>query len=204
MWPVPFYLVTQRGDRPEIHQNKELAIVGYSNIFRYTAGMVAGAAMFLGQSTAQAQVTGTIDATIDLTSACEVNDSTDVTGVDFGTLDFGSHTTLFTEATAAMVGAGSAIAIQCSPGSDASLTITSGLYDTLAAGSGRALSNGMLYVPYDIYTDAAFANVLANGTSIDVTADGTVQLIPIYARALGNALLTPGTYNDTISVTLSF
>lgn len=180
--------------------------MGHSTFFKQGAGMVlAGAAMFVGQSAAHAQtVTGTIDATITLTSACEVNGSTATTGVDFGTLDFGSHTTLFTEAAAAMAGAGSAISIQCSPGSPASLTITGGSYDAQVPGSGRAMSNGTLYIPYDIYADAAFANVLANNTPIAVTADGTPQLIALYAQALGNELLVPGTYTDTVSVTLSF
>lgn len=169
--------------------------------------VLASAACALGlQSTVQAQtVTGTIDATITLTSACEVNGGTGTTGVDFGTLDFGSHTTLFDEATAAVQnGGGTAIAIQCSPGAGATLTVTGGAHDGQVPGSGRAMSDGAQFVPYDIYTDAAFQNVLANNQAIGVTADGTVQLVPIYGRALGNAGLSAGTYGDTVAVTLTF
>lgn len=165
----------------------------------------AGVAILHLPASAQT-VTGTIDTTITLTSACEVNGSTATSGVDFGTIDFGSHSTLFSEATSTLDpgGGGGGISIQCSPGSDASLTINSGLNDAAVAGSGRAMSNGSLYVPYDIYSDAAFLNVLANGASITVTADGTEQIVPIYGKALGNSGLQAGTYTDTISVTLSF
>lgn len=171
------------------------------NIF----SMLAVTAFFCNPANAQT-VTGTIDATITLTSACEVNGSTATSGVDFGTIDFGSHTTLFSEATSTLDpgGGGSGISIQCSPGSDASLTIVGGLNDASVAGSGRAMKNGSLYVPYDIYSDASFATLLANGNSIAVTADGTIQTIPIYGKALGNGGLTAGLYSDTISVTLSF
>ncbi len=167
--------------------------------------IVAGLAICCGPASAQT-VTGTIDTTITLTSACEVNGGTATSGVDFGTIDFGTHSTLFSEATSTLDpgGGGGGISIQCTPGADASLTITSGLNDAAVVGSGRAMAKGGLYVPYDIYSDASFLNLLANGSSIAVTADGTVQIVPIYGKALGNTGLTAGTYTDTISVTLGF
>lgn len=150
-------------------------------------------------------VTGTIDSTITLLAACEVNGSPATNGTDFGTLDFGSQSTFFNSATAQVQsGTGSAIEVRCAPGSDATLTITSGQHDSAVAGSGRALASGGKYVPYDIYRDAALQNVLANGATISILANGAVQQVPIYGRALGNAGLTPGTYADTIAVTLDF
>lgn len=178
----------------------------FNKIAVNAASVVAGTSLFALPSSAIAQtVTGTIDTTITLTSACEVNGSEATTGVEFGTLDFGSQTTLFSEATTELqTDSGSGISIQCSPGSDASLTVTSGNNDGTVPGSGRAMSNGTLLVPYDLYTDAALLTTLSNGADIPVTGDGTVQTVPIYGRALGNASLTPGTYTDTVSVTLSF
>lgn len=150
-------------------------------------------------------VTGTIDATITLSAACEVNGSTATSNVDFGTLDFGTHSTFFSAAQAQVDGNGSnSISVQCTPGSDATLTIVSGLNDAAVAGGERALTNGSLFVPYDLYSDAGFLNVLSNGSTIDITGDGTVQLVPVYGRAVGVSGLTPGTYTDTISVTLAF
>ena len=163
------------------------------------------AALMANTSSFAATVTGTIDSSITLLSACEVNGSPATNGTDFGSLDFGAQSTFFNSATAQVQsGTGSAIEVRCAPGSDATLTITSGQHDSAVAGSGRALSSGAKFVPYDIYRDAALQNVLANGATISILANGAIQQVPIYGRALGNAGLTPGTYTDTIAVTLDF
>ncbi|MDE8652334.1 Csu type fimbrial protein [Novosphingobium album (ex Liu et al. 2023)] len=167
---------------------------------------VLGVAGLAIHTSANAQtVIGTIDSTIELTAACEVNGSTGTNGVDFGTLDFGSHSTFFTQATTQLQsGAGNTIEIRCSPGADATLTFASGNNDGEVNGSGRAMAFNAHFVPYDIYSDAGFQNVLDNDATIPVTADGTMQDIPIYGRALGASGLVAGTYTDTISVTLGF
>lgn len=150
-------------------------------------------------------VTGTIDASITLVAACEVNGDAATSNVDFGSLDFGSVSTFFTSSDAQVDGNGSGnISVQCSPGSDATITIDSGANDAAVAGGGRALANGSVYIPYDIYSDAGFSTVLNNGSTLSVTGDGTEQTVPIYGRAVGVAGLSPGTYTDTISVTLTF
>ncbi|PZU57611.1 MAG: spore coat protein [Sphingobium sp.] len=165
---------------------------------------MAGAALCPTASGAQT-VTGTVGSTITLTAACQVNGSTATSGVNFGTLDFGSRSTLFNTATGVVDGNGAgAIAIQCTPGSGATLTVVGGAHDAAITGGNRALSNGTKFVPYDIYRDAGYANVLANGATISVTTDGTVQTIPIYGRAVGTSALVAGTYTDTISLTLTF
>jgi spore coat protein U-like protein len=158
------------------------------------------------QTSADAQtVTGTVDATITLSAACEVNGSTATSGVNFGTLDFGSVSTFFSSADAQVDGNGSgSISVQCSPGSGATLTINSGLHDAAVSGGSRALTDGSQYIPYDIYSDAGFNTVLNNNSTLSITADGTVQTVPIYGRAVGASGLSPGTYTDTISVTLTF
>ena len=55
------------------------------------------------------------------------------------------------------------------------------------------MGTGSTAVAYDIYRDAALQNVLANGATFSVPADGVAQLVPIYGRALGRAGLAPGT-----------
>lgn len=100
-------------------------------------------------------------------------------------------------------GAG-AIAIQCTPGSGATLTFAAGQHDGQASGGGRALSNGSLYIPYDIYSDSGFTSLLSSGSTVAVTTDGSVHTVPIYGRALGASGLTADTYTDIISVSLAF
>lgn len=172
-------------------------------------GMKRAAAVFgglaLATPAAAETVTGTVNATITLTKACKVNDQTGAAGVSFGTLNFGSHTTLFTEATATANGNGAgAVAIQCTPGADATLQFNAGQNDGQVKGSGRAMNFGTYYVPYDIYSDSGFLTKLVSGGSITVSADGTVKTVNVYGKALGAASLVDGTYSDVISVVLTF
>ncbi|HEY0271500.1 MAG TPA: spore coat protein U domain-containing protein [Sphingomonas sp.] len=171
-----------------------------ASIFAITGGI------FL-QTTAIAQtVTGTVDSTITLARACQVNGTTGTTNVQFGVLDFGTQTTLFTQAQAEVQGggSGSAITVQCSPGTGATLTFATGLHDATVSGSGRAMSNGSLLVPYDLYSNSGLTTVLPVGATEAVTADGTVQTLHVYGKALGVPGLTADTYTDTINVTLAF
>lgn len=150
-------------------------------------------------------VTGTLDASITLTKACKVNGATTTSGVSFGSLAFGTHTTLFTEATATADGNGSgAISIQCTPGADATLKFNAGQNDGQASGSGRAMKSGTYYVPYDIFSDAGYSNKLTSGSGVTVTADGTAHTVNVYGKALGASGLVAGTYSDVITVELSF
>lgn len=168
------------------------------------AAAVLGSLAFVTPAAAET-VTGTVDATITLSKACKVNDATTTTGVGFGTLDFGAHTTLFSEATATANGNGSgAISIQCTPGADATLQFDAGQNDAQVNGSGRAMKSGTYYVPYDIFSDAGYLNKLVSGNSVTVTADGTIQTVNVYGKALGAAGLVSGTYTDVINVVLTF
>lgn len=152
-------------------------------------------------------VTGTVDVSIELTGGCEVNDSTDTTGVDFGSLEFGTHSTLFVQADAAVLNGGTEIEVLCSPGISPSFQITGGSNDANGGSANHAMVNDGNYVPYSIYTDAGRNDVLAVNTpySLSGTADGvTPQTLELYGRAFGAPGLQSGTYTDTLSVELSF
>lgn len=165
---------------------------------------IASGASLCGPVSAQS-VNGTIDATITLSPACNVNGGIPTGSVNFGELDFGTHNSFFTQATTQLeTGSGSAISITCSPGADATLTIGAGANDGLVPGSGRAMSDGTQYIGYDIFRDSGFTQPLPPNTPVTVTADGTEQLVPIHGRALGGTALAPTTYTDLINVTLAF
>lgn len=170
------------------------------------ATLLAGA---VGSSALQAgTVTGTIDSTITLEAACEVNGDNSAAGVDFGSIDFGNHSTLFTEADAQVLSSSSAIEVLCSPGVSPTFTINSGANDSNSGGSANhAMSNGSLYVPYSLYTDSGRNDELALSTAFPLpgTADGTTaQTLELYARAFGQPGLAADTYTDTLSVQLDF
>lgn len=161
--------------------------------------------------TAQAgSINGQVKASVVLIRSCQVNNGDmlgEGSGVDFGSLDFGGHSTRFSSADSLVSSSGnSGISILCSPGADATLKITGGTNDGPAAASGmsHALAHDGHYIPYQLYTDAARSVVLANDHALPVVADGTLQHLQIYARAFGAPGLTAGTYTDTLSVELAF
>lgn len=152
-------------------------------------------------------VNGVINATITLAGACSINGSAPTAGATWGTLNFGSQSTLFTTATAQVTGTGSSpISLQCATTTPPTLTIVSGTNDS-NAGSGHlhAMASGSKYVPYDVYTDAGHSSKISNGTAFFTSANnGTAESVNIYGQATGVSGLTPGTYTDTLTVQLTY
>lgn len=167
---------------------------------------VLGVSIFTN-STQAATVNGTIGVSITLINSCLVNGGTPTGGMTFGTLGFGSQPTEFTSATASVQGTGSnPIQLQCSSSTTPTLTMVSGVNDTHATGSYlHAMTTGGKYVSYNVYTDVGLTNVIQNGAVFFTSANnGTVENVNIYGQAVGATGLTPGTYTDTLTVTLTF
>lgn len=158
--------------------------------------------------TAQAQTaTGSIDSKILLVDGCVVENSTAASGVDFGSLDFGSKSTLFTSADAEVTGVnGNGISIVCSAGNDAIVKVVNGANDANGAGHTHAMAFSAKYVPYDLYSAAgrAAGDRVNNNDAINVTGDGTTKTIRLYARAVGASGLSAGLYQDTLTMQIDF
>lgn len=177
-----------------------------ASIFARKSLVIAGLALLFVAGTASAgTVTGQIGVTLTLDSGCIVNGTGGTNGavdLNFGTLDFGSQPIHFTQVDSMLTGsAGAGISVQCSAGNFPVLTFGSGLNDTA---SGRHLASGSSLVEYRLYSDAGHASELTIGTAIPLLADGTVQQVDVFARALGASGLTAGLYTDTIAITLDF
>ncbi|MFC4253929.1 fimbrial major subunit CsuA/B family protein [Altererythrobacter xixiisoli] len=156
---------------------------------------------------AQADIAGTIDATITLEAGCIINGTNyddGATGVDFGTLDFGTYNTLFTQADAQVVSAVTGFTIQCSNGVTPTLSFNAGQNDGEGAGVGvhsmaHTTAAGQ-FVTYNLYSDAGRTTLIPVGGDIVLAGDGSVQTVNVYGRAFGEAGLTPGVYNDVVTV----
>lgn len=158
-------------------------------------------------ASAATTVTGQITSTLILTASCLVNGTAGTSGLNFGSLNFGTTTSQFTEAGAQLLSGGSgALSIQCSAGTSPVVKVRAGAHDGQSTGGTRALADGAgNFVPYDLYTDAAHNNVLAiDGTVAVGASTGTAQTVSLYGRAVGKAGLPAGTYTDTIAVELTF
>lgn len=154
-----------------------------------------------------ATVTGTINSTLTLTAACQVNGSSASSGLNFGTLNFGTQEALFTTANAQVLGGGSgAMSILCSAGTVPVIRVRAGSHDGQSTGGSRALADGAgNFVPYDFYTDAGHTTVLVIDSTITLpTSTGVAQTVNLYGQARGKAGLPAGVYTDTVAVELSF
>jgi spore coat protein U-like protein len=122
-----------------------------------------------------------------------------------GTLNFGNIYKLnaITDA-ATSVGNGS-IALRCTPGTTAKITMDAGLNSSSVNTRKMKLTTGTATLNYQLYTSSARTTVWDNtvGISVVFNADLT-QSIPIYGRIPIQTTPTSGSYSDQITVTISY
>ncbi|MCK8585186.1 spore coat protein U domain-containing protein [Yersinia ruckeri] len=182
--------------------------------------------LFLNSALAAGTTTGTIGATLTLTSACMVNGNpTDSSGLALGTLSFGAFpTTTFTSASATLSvtsgSNGSAISVLCSPGVTPVLTVISsnslpvnGVVHGTAPSTPRYLtgaSNPLQTIVYGLYTDSAYSTIVTNNTTVVATTTGDSTYGSLYTffgnitGVSGPASLYPDSYSDTINVQITY
>jgi spore coat protein U-like protein len=63
-----------------------------------------------------------------------------------------------------------------------------------------------IYLRYDLYQDASYNTAWGNtaGSGKAITGTGSQNTITVYGRVLAGQLVPPGTYSDTITVTVTF
>lgn len=191
------------------------------NISKHIALTAVALGLAFSGLSAQAagSMAGTLNAQMVLQSGCIVTGAAGAgsTGVNFGTLDFGSQPSTFTGVLTATSsgGAGGAGATQITCSSDiTALTVSvsggnnAGQGTSVGTGS-RAMKKGTAYLPYEVYSDAALTSAYpANATAVGITLPGTGAAItlPVYGRInkTSASALTSGTYVDVLQVTLSW
>ncbi|MGE0706036.1 MAG: spore coat protein U domain-containing protein [Vicinamibacterales bacterium] len=165
--------------------------------------------------TAYAQLTGTLGAELDLTTACTLSGESETTGVDFGLLDFGTQPATFVGLLQAQAaGTGGNTEILCSA-DVTGVTITvdgggNGGQGTAIGDGSRALTDGEgNFVPYEVYsTSGTTSPYPSNGSGVSVTiaTPGEPFVLPIFGRVNKTSpnALAAGNYTDTLQVTIEF
>jgi spore coat protein U-like protein len=154
-----------------------------------------------------APTTGVLNVTARIESGCRIVGQAQVTGIDFGELDFAAHPSIFTQPLTAQAHlSSSTLQLQCVGVTSAYLTIDGGMN---ASGNQRRLVSGGNYVPYDLFLDPAGTQPLSVDTprSVLFSAGGAYKLVelPVYGRvppAIGG--YSPGSYQDVVQVTVSW
>ncbi len=127
------------------------------------------------------------------------------TGLDFGTLDFGTHSAVRvgTETRLAGSGSGGQARIQCTPGTTVQVTVDAGQH---ALGPQRRLSNNAgAFVPYSLQLAATPAAALLPNVPAGLALEATAAALPLQGTVSFPGFGLPaGAYSDTVQVTLSW
>ncbi len=143
-----------------------------------------------------ADATGVLNVSATISSDCAVGTST----LAFGTLSSGAVLAGNIDATGTLTvncTNGVAYVIQLGVGSGAGARFTE-----------RFMTSGGNLLSYSIYTTAAYATIWGDGSgsseTVAGTGSGTVQSVSAYGRIFSGQTPQPGTYSDTVSVTVSY
>ena len=122
-----------------------------------------------------------------------------------GTLNFGNIYKINTTLDAATSIGNGSIALRCTPGTTAKITMNSGLNSGSISTRKMKLTTGTATLNYQIYTSSARTTVWDDtvGVSVVFSSDIT-QSIPIYGRVPVQTTPTSGSYSDQITVTVSY
>jgi spore coat protein U-like protein len=154
--------------------------------------LAAGLALIGGAAYASTTTsTFTVQATIQ--AQCLINSAS--------TLDFGTQGVL-----SANVDQQSTIAVQCTNTTPYNIGLNAGT-GTGATVATRKLTSGGATINYTLYSDSAHTTVWGNTVSTDtVAATGTGASVnfTVYGRIPAQSTPAPGSYTDTITVTVTY
>src|SRR5262249_54510450 len=157
-------------------------------------GILAGACLLQSvELPLAATATSTFTVSITLTATCTVSSPT--------TLDFGNQGILSTN-----VDATTTLSVTCSTSTPYNVGLNAGT-GTGASVATRKLTNGASTVNYTLYSDTGRTTVWGNTVGTDTvagTGTGAAQSLTVYGRVPSQTTPAPGTYTDTITVTVTY
>jgi len=187
---------------------------------RRLAGVGAIMASLLAYPAGADTLTGNLQSQIQLTAGCMIAGSAGAaSGVNFGTLNFGTRPSTFTGTVQATASGGESVSgptqLVCSPDVlGISIQVGPGNYAGLGGSIGagtRAMRNGSTaaYIPYDVYRDSGHSQVYPLAAAISgiaVPANGAAFPLPIYGQInkTDATALPAGMYTDTLQVTVTY
>jgi spore coat protein U-like protein len=118
-----------------------------------------------------------------------------------GTLAFGNYN----PTSASPLDVDGSFTISCTTGTAPVVGLGLGLNST---GSTRRMTNGTVFLTYEIYKETGRSNVWGDtgGATKTLSAAASIvpQTIPVYGRIPANQSATLGAFADTVSITLTF
>lgn len=151
-------------------------------------------------------VTDTFTVSATITNGCILG-STTASTTQLGTIDFGTVGDLSSNVDVVSSSGSGSVVVTCTPGTAMSIALDYGLNG--GSSSARYLSNSTSSnkLAYQLYRDASRSTVWGTGALAYSIASfpATTQTFPVYARLLTSGTVpAAGTYNDTVTVTLTW
>ncbi|SEL83830.1 Spore coat protein U (SCPU) domain-containing protein [Roseateles sp. YR242] len=155
-------------------------------------------AVFANRATAATPVTTTFQVTATVISACTVSGSS---------LNFGN--TLDSLSSSTPVDATSTVSVSCSNTTPYTVSLNAGANAGGASNyASRTMKSGSDTLAYQLYLDSGRSTVWGDGTSSSSakngTGSGSTQSLTVYGRLPSLANAVPGSYTDTVTVTISY
>ncbi|WP_252273168.1 Csu type fimbrial protein [Pseudomonas subflava] len=164
--------------------------------------------LFSASAWAAGELQGQLNVQLTVGSGCTITNGGQTGGTNtFGTLAFGDYTGLdnIIDGRSLGSGGGSSFGVQCSLGTNYTIAIDNGAN---SAGGQRRMQSGGEFIEYDLYQDSARAvpwgDGGAGGTVLAGTGTGTSEEVIVYGRVPPQTTPSPGTYLDTVQVTISW
>ncbi|CAN7687822.1 spore coat U domain-containing protein [Rhizobium rhizogenes] len=121
--------------------------------------------------------------------------------VSVGNVDFGTRGVLSANADAT-----GSVTATCTAGTTYTVSLSGGT--TNAAPTARKMSKGAETVTYGLYKDTnrsqPWGDATTPGSTVAGTGTGAAQVLTVYGRVPPQTTPTPGTYTDTVVVTLTY
>jgi len=164
-------------------------------------GLIAAAALTLSSVSTLASATtasNTFQVTATIISSCTVSGST---------LNFGNAIDAL--ATATPLDATSTLSVTCTNTTPYTVSLNAGANAGGASNfSARTMKSGTRTLGYQLYLDTARSSVWGDGTASSATVAGTgtgsAQTLNLYGRIPSLANVVPGSYSDTVTVTVTY
>jgi len=139
-----------------------------------------------------ATVTDTMPVTITIENACEISTSPT-------TLDFGTQGVLSSN-----VDSTSTLSVTCTTSAPYNIGLDGGASGNVNA---RTMTDGTDFVGYQLYQEAARTNVWGDTIGTNTVASsgtGSAQQFTVYGRVPPQTTPPAGTYNDSVTVTVTY
>jgi spore coat protein U-like protein len=162
-----------------------------SQLLRATAAAAGIAALVAASSAGAATATGTMAVTSTIQSNCTVATSP---------LAFGTYSS------ASTLNGSSTVSVTCTNTTPYNVGFDAG-QATGATVTSRKMTNGAQTLAYALYQDAGHSTNWGNTVGTDTvtgTGSGSAQNINIYGQIASGQSSAPGSYSDTITVTVTY